>query len=82
MILFLSNLTFVLCLPFSIDLKSDPKNLWIFDLPLDSLDKIVEAMATHTLTTGWEFKQTDTQEWLPVARVPTNVHLDLMDNRK
>jgi len=43
---------------------------------------MVEAMVSQTLTTGWEFKQTDTQEWLPVAKVPTNVHLDLMDNKK
>ncbi|RMZ01886.1 hypothetical protein D0860_07444 [Hortaea werneckii] len=33
------------------------------------------------LETGWSFKQTDTQEWHPVARVPTNVHLDLLDNK-
>lgn len=30
----------------------------------------------------WTFKQTDTEKWLPVKRVPTNVHLDLMDNKK
>ncbi|KAI9753775.1 MAG: Leucine aminopeptidase 1 [Chaenotheca gracillima] len=34
------------------------------------------------LAKGWEFKQTDTTEWLPVAKVPTNVHLDLIDNKK
>jgi beta-mannosidase len=40
------------------------------------------AMTAQELTKGWEFKQTDGEEWLPVARVPTNVHLDLMDNQK
>lgn len=40
------------------------------------------AMAIHELSTEWEFKQADTKEWLPVKRVPTNVHLDLMDNEK
>ncbi|WPH03515.1 glycoside hydrolase family 2 protein [Acrodontium crateriforme] len=35
----------------------------------------------HDLRTGWQFKQTDTEDWMPVARVPTNVHLDLLDNK-
>ncbi|KAF2148418.1 glycoside hydrolase family 2 protein [Myriangium duriaei CBS 260.36] len=35
---------------------------------------------THVLDKGWEFKQTNTERWLPVAHVPTNVHIDLMDN--
>ncbi|KAL1302737.1 hypothetical protein AAFC00_003091 [Neodothiora populina] len=37
---------------------------------------------THALSHGWEFKQTDTEEWLPVKRIPTNVHLDLLANEK
>ncbi|KAK5166618.1 uncharacterized protein LTR77_008161 [Saxophila tyrrhenica] len=40
------------------------------------------ASAAQDLSKGWEFKQADSQEWLPVARVPTNLHLDLMDNKK
>ncbi|KAK0927954.1 hypothetical protein LTR29_017537, partial [Friedmanniomyces endolithicus] len=40
------------------------------------------AMITQELRKGWQFKQADGEEWLPVARVPTNVHLDLMDNKK
>ncbi|KAK1045939.1 hypothetical protein LTR12_015424 [Friedmanniomyces endolithicus] len=40
------------------------------------------AMITQELRKGWEFKQADGEQWLPVARVPTNVHLDLMDNKK
>ena len=40
------------------------------------------AMAIQELSSDWQFKQTDTEEWMPVARVPTNVHLDLMDNKK
>lgn len=43
---------------------------------------MASAMATQELSTGWSFKQTDTEEWMPVAKVPTNVHLDLMDNKK
>lgn len=34
------------------------------------------------LAKGWEFKQTDTEEWMPVKHVPTNVHLDLLANEK
>lgn len=40
------------------------------------------AMAVQEVSSGWQLKQTDTEDWLPVARVPTNVHLDLMDNKK
>jgi len=40
------------------------------------------AMAVQELSSGWQVKQTDTDEWLSVARVPTNVHLDLLDNKK
>jgi hypothetical protein len=44
-----------------------------------------QALAAHHLTEGWVFKQTDDtgeDAWLPVAKVPTNVHLDLIDNGK
>jgi len=44
-----------------------------------------QALASHHLTEGWTFKQADDSgqgAWLPVARVPTNVHLDLIDNSK
>ena len=40
------------------------------------------AMQIQELVTGWSFKQTDSEEWLPVKKVPTNVHLDLLDNKK
>ncbi|KAF2194519.1 glycoside hydrolase family 2 protein [Zopfia rhizophila CBS 207.26] len=46
---------------------------------------MAQALAVHHLTDGWSFKQTDDagdDAWLPVARVPTNVHLDLIDNGK
>jgi beta-mannosidase len=46
---------------------------------------MARASTVHHLTAGWTFKQTDkTGEdvWLPVKRVPTNVHLDLIDNGK
>lgn len=44
---------------------------------------MAKAMTTHNLTSGWTFKQADDTSdtaWLPVQRVPTNVHLDLIDN--
>ncbi|CAK3978247.1 glycoside hydrolase family 2 [Lecanosticta acicola] len=34
------------------------------------------------LSNGWEVKATDTDDWMPVARVPTNIHLDLLHNKK
>ncbi|AEO64472.1 glycoside hydrolase family 2 protein [Thermothielavioides terrestris NRRL 8126] len=34
--------------------------------------------SVHTLSTGWEFKCDTDEKWLPVAEVPTNVHIDLM----
>lgn len=46
---------------------------------------MAEPLTVQELTSGWSFKQTDdTAEdaWLPVARVPTNVHLDLIDHEK
>ena len=41
------------------------------------------AFISQELSTGWMFRRTDSEEaWLPVAKVPTVVHLDLMDNNK
>jgi beta-mannosidase len=41
---------------------------------------------SQELSTGWEFKRTDEEDilgaWLSVAKVPTVVHLDLMDKHK
>ncbi|KAF1995734.1 glycoside hydrolase family 2 protein [Amniculicola lignicola CBS 123094] len=42
-----------------------------------------QALAVHDLAQGWSFKQADNtadDAWLSVARVPTNVHLDLIDH--
>ncbi|OJD30138.1 glycoside hydrolase family 2 protein [Diplodia corticola] len=43
-----------------------------------------QPLTVHQLTAGWSFKQTDASDdaWLPVASVPTNVHLDLIANNK
>lgn len=41
--------------------------------------------SSEELSTGWEFKLTEESQsdsWLPVAKVPTVVHLDLLDNKK
>ncbi|MCJ1321033.1 hypothetical protein MMC15_006375 [Xylographa vitiligo] len=45
----------------------------------------MKQLSAQALTTGWSFKQTDIQDagaWMPVAKVPTMVHLDLMANNK
>lgn len=36
------------------------------------------------MSSGWSFKQQDwsEDEWLPVANVPSQVHMDLLANRK
>ena len=56
------------------------------DSRLDAMTKTKPIMAqtfeSTLLTEGWSFKQTDKEEWLSVARVPTNVHLDLLDHKK
>lgn len=36
---------------------------------------------SHALESGWSFRQSTSQEWLGVKKVPTNVHLDLMDHK-
>ncbi|KAI1373873.1 glycoside hydrolase [Hypoxylon crocopeplum] len=41
--------------------------------------------STQELQTGWEFKRTEDSSpdaWLPVAKVPSVVHIDLIDNNK
>lgn len=43
---------------------------------------VPEKTTVHNLASGWQFKQTDTEEWMPVRHVPTEVHIDLMDNKK
>lgn len=35
-----------------------------------------------TLDQNWEFKEKDDTEWLPAGQFPTNVHLDLLHNKK
>lgn len=44
-----------------------------------------QPLSSVTLTDGWKFKQTDhTDEdaWMTVQRVPTNVHLELIEHGK
>jgi len=41
------------------------------------------AESIHQLESDWVFKETSGERvtsWLPVQKVPTNVHLDLMHN--
>ena len=38
-----------------------------------------------TLESGWSFKQTDENSdntWMPVKQIPSEVHQDLIDNKK
>lgn len=48
----------------------------------DTTASMANLTMTEDLVEGWEFKQSDTDDWMPVKRVPTNVHLDLMANDK
>lgn len=44
-----------------------------------------QSLSSVTLTKGWQFKQTDhagEDAWMTVERVPTNVHLDLIEHGK
>lgn len=43
---------------------------------------MAQAFEHTSLTSGWSFKQTDTEEWLSVPHVPTNIHLDLLHHEK
>ncbi|KAF2011012.1 glycoside hydrolase family 2 protein [Aaosphaeria arxii CBS 175.79] len=48
-------------------------------------ETMAQALNVHELSEGWSFKQADdtaADAWLSVARVPTNVHLDLIDHGK
>ncbi|KGO69852.1 Glycoside hydrolase, family 2, N-terminal [Penicillium italicum] len=40
------------------------------------------ALLVHPLSSGWSFKDRDTNEWLPVATVPSVVQQDLIANNK
>lgn len=40
------------------------------------------AKLVHSLSSGWSFKDRDTDEWLPVATVPSVVQQDLIANNK
>jgi beta-mannosidase len=53
-------------------------------MSLWSLEYIeIMTLANHELTKGWKFRETDSvDQWLPVASVPTNVHIDLIANKK
>lgn len=44
-----------------------------------------QALSVHRLTDGWSFKQADDEakeSWMTVKKVPTNVHLDLIEHGK
>lgn len=46
---------------------------------------MAQPASVFLLTDGWSFRQADAaadDAWLPVQRVPTNVHLDLIDRAK
>lgn len=44
-----------------------------------------QALSSAALSEGWQFKQADDADenaWLSVKKVPTNVHLDLIEHGK
>ncbi|KAL8729019.1 MAG: hypothetical protein Q9166_005020 [cf. Caloplaca sp. 2 TL-2023] len=43
-----------------------------------NLEQAVFPLKNIPIQVGWEFRQKDHKEWLPVSRFPTNVHLDLV----
>ncbi|KAK5071258.1 hypothetical protein LTR64_007762 [Lithohypha guttulata] len=49
-----------------------------------SQDEDVHLLADTNLSEGWAFRQTDRteDEWLPVKKIPSTVHQDLIDNKK
>jgi hypothetical protein len=55
-------------------------NITKLDLSL-SLSKMAQSIVM--LDSGWQFMETDgshVPNWLPVGKIPTNIHIDLMDN--
>jgi hypothetical protein len=53
-----------------------------FHIPTPLPFKMAESI--HKLESDWVFKETSGERvpvWLPVQRVPTNVHLDLLHNK-
>jgi len=52
---------------------------------ITDLCKITMLISKKELSTGWKLKESgDSSEdaWMPVSKVPTVVHLDLMENGK
>ena len=47
-----------------------------------SSDETPTPFKAYELPNGWSFKQTDDKncEWLPVKKIPSTVHQDLIDN--
>jgi hypothetical protein len=48
-------------------------------------DMMARKCTSFKLSTGWAFKQTDNSDpnaWLPVKKIPSTVHQDLIDNKK
>jgi hypothetical protein len=44
--------------------------------------KHVQSFSSSDLATGWSFRQTDSKSasWLPVSKIPSTVHQDLIDH--
>jgi hypothetical protein len=60
----------------------DSPRLFRLDAMTNTGPIMPQALESKQLTSGWSFKQTDAEEWLPVSRVPTNVHLDLLQHER
>ena len=51
---------------------------------MGSIAVALSKLSSQLLSYDWQFRDKDSgeEEWLPVTKVPTVVHLDLMDNKK
>ena len=47
-------------------------------------DDTLVSLEAFELSKGWSFRQTDDEhgDWLPVTKVPSTVHQDLIDNNR
>lgn len=47
-------------------------------------DDMAQLFTETVLSKGWSFRQTDQEdeEWLPVEKIPSTVHQDLIDNKR
>jgi hypothetical protein len=68
-----------------LDLRSCGEGLLCVMGEISGEDMVALKCTSFEFSTGWAFKQTDNSDpnaWLPVKKVPSTVHQDLIDNKK